>query len=111
MLLFDRRSIGSKLLAARKRSGMTQVELAEAAGLSGRTYADIERGSVNTRTETLLRICDALYITPDDILTDGGEPAIQAGQNELTDRLARCSPAQRTTALQLLSVYLRSLGK
>ena len=36
MLLLDMRKIGNKLLAVRKKAGMTQVEVAEAAGLSGR---------------------------------------------------------------------------
>ena len=65
MLLCDMREIGNKLLAIRKRMGMTQVEVAEAAGLSGRTYADIERGTVNMRVETILHICEALHISPD----------------------------------------------
>ena len=42
MLVLDIREIGNKLLAIRKRMGMTQVEVAEAAGLSSRTYADID---------------------------------------------------------------------
>ena len=68
MLIFDLRTIGNKLLTIRKRMGMTQAEVAEAAGLSDRTYADIERGSVNMRTETILRICNVLHITPDEVL-------------------------------------------
>ena len=39
MLIFDKIAIGNKLLAIRKRTGMTQAEVAEAAGLSDRTYA------------------------------------------------------------------------
>ena len=54
MLIFDFHAIGEKLYAVRKRSGMTQAEVAELAGLSDRTYADIERGSVNMRIETVL---------------------------------------------------------
>ena len=65
MLLWDMRKIGNKLLATRKKAGLTQVEVAEIAGLSSRTYADIERGTVNMRVETVLRICEALHITPD----------------------------------------------
>ena len=43
MLLYDRRQIGNMLLARRRRLGLTQEEVAEAAELSGRAYADIER--------------------------------------------------------------------
>ena len=70
MLVYDLCAVGNKMLAIRKRMGMTQAEVAEAAGLCDRTYAEIERGTVNMRLETLLRICNALRITPDEILTE-----------------------------------------
>ena len=69
MLISDPRQIGNRLLAIRKHIGLTQAEVAEAAGLSDRAYADIERGSVNMRIDTALRICQSLHITPDEILT------------------------------------------
>lgn len=109
MLLLDMRAIGNKLLAIRKRSGMTQSEVAEAAGLSMRTYADIERGSVNMRVETILRICEALHITPDEVLTKSDEES-NVQQEEVFSRLNACSPKDKETALKLLSVYLKSLG-
>ena len=108
MLIFDLRTIGNKLLTIRKRMGMTQAEVAEAAGLSDRTYADIERGSVNMRTETILRICNVLHITPDEILTEVST-SLAAKQAELIERLNTCNPKDKETALQLLSVYLTSL--
>ena len=108
MLLFDLRVIGNKLLAIRKRIGMTQAEVAEAAGLSDRTYADIERGTVNMRIETVLRICQVLHISPDEILTEDQSPA-QLEQEQLFQRLAACNTKDKATALQILSVYLKSL--
>lgn len=108
MVLLDMRAIGNKLLAVRKRLGMTQMEVAEAAGLSGRTYADIERGTVNMRVETILRICQALQVTPDEILTQAS-PDGTPDQEEVLAQLAQCTPSQRRTALELLQVYLSSL--
>ena len=109
MLLFDFRTIGNKLLAIRKRIGMTQAEVAEAAGLSDRTYADIERGTVNMRLETLLRICQVLHITPDEILTEDRHPE-DIKQEELLQRLSACNTKDKETALQILAVYLKSLN-
>ena len=109
MLLFDFHAIGNKLLAVRKRMGLTQAEVAEAAGLSDRTYADIERGTVNMRIETILRICKVLYITPDEILTEYSPEQLQ--QEQLLQRLDACNPKDKETALQLLSVYLKSLDQ
>ena len=108
MLIFDLNTIGNKLLAIRKRAGLTQAEVAEAAGLSDRTYADIERGSVNMRTETMLRICNVLHITPDEVLTEENS-SLTSKQAELWERLNACNPKDKETALQLLSVYLQSL--
>ena len=107
MLVFDMRAIGNKLLAIRKKIGLTQAEVAESAGLSDRTYADIERGSVNMRTETIFKICEALHSTPDEILTETFSTEYK--QNELLERLSLCSSKERETALNLLEVYLQSL--
>lgn len=108
MLLFDFRTVGNKLLAVRKRLGMTQTEVAESAELSDRTYADIERGTVNMRMETLLRICQVLHITPDEVLTEDREPE-EIRSEQIWERLQACNPKDRETALRLLEVYLQSL--
>lgn len=109
MLIFDLRMIGNKLLAIRKRMGLTQSEVAEAAGLSDRTYADIERGNVNMRTETVLRICQVLHVTPDEILTEE-TTTIATQQAELWERMNACNPKDKETALRLLAIFLESLG-
>ena len=109
MLLFDLCVIGNKLLSFRKKRGMTQAEVAEAAGLSDRTYADIERGTVNMRIETLLHICAALYITPNDVLTaEQAQP--QVSREQFLELLDSCDPKERDTAMLLVSVYLNSLN-
>lgn len=109
MTPLDTRQIGNKLLHFRKRLGLTQNEVAEAAGLSNRTYADIERGTVNMRVDTVLKICNALYITPDQILTEE-QTSTDAKQEELFAKLNACSQKDRATALKLLSVFLDSLN-
>lgn len=107
MLIFDLYAIGNKLFELRKRRGLTQAEVAEKAGLSDRTYADIERGTANMRTETLLKICDALSITPDEILTEAS--SVELKQSELFEKLSSCSVKEKETALKILEAYLQSL--
>jgi len=109
VLIFEFAVVGERLFAIRKSMGLTQAEVAEAAELSTRTYADIERGSVNMRIETVLKICNALHITPDEIFTKD-DSSILSRQREIFERLNACSPKNRETALKLLSVYLESLG-
>lgn len=107
MLIHNARDIGGKLLSLRKKAGLTQSELAEKAGLSDRTYADIERGTVNMRVATLQKICHTLCITPDEILTE--EESAIPQQNDVMDKLNSRSLKEQKTALQLLDVYLKSL--
>ncbi|MBD5080943.1 MAG: helix-turn-helix transcriptional regulator [Ruminococcaceae bacterium] len=108
MLISDLRAIGNKLLSIRKKLGLTQGEAAEAANLSDRTYADIERGTVNMRLETILKICEAFQITPDVILTEE-ENSLSAKQEDLFEQLSHCTIKQKETAMELLSVYLKSI--
>ena len=109
MLITNLTTIGEKLFSYRKRLGMTQAEVADAAGLSDRTYADIERGTANMRIETLLRICEALHITPDEALTEDA-PTLTARQEEIWSRFESLSQKDRETPLLLLEVYLQSLA-
>ncbi|MBR6620694.1 MAG: helix-turn-helix transcriptional regulator [Clostridia bacterium] len=88
---------------------MSRLEVAEKAELSDRAYADIERGCVNMRLETLLRICNALSITPNDILTiEKHEPITES---DIAQIIRCCSEKEKQTAMNLLNVYLDSLNK
>ena len=107
MLVFDFIAIGNKLYSVRKKTGMTQAQVAEAAGLSDRTYADIERGSVNMRIESFLKICNVLHVTPNEILTDGGDTFTDT--NGILGKLTVRSAKEQQTAMMLLEVYLQSL--
>ena len=108
MLISDFYRVGNRLLALRKHAGLTQAEVAEAAGLSDRTYADIERGTVNMRLETLLRICRVLHITPDELLTE--EPVdISAQADEVLQRLKKYPQKVQKTAYDLITIYLNSI--
>lgn len=108
MLVFDSRAVGNKLLEIRKKRGLTQVELAEMAGLADRTYADIERGSANMRVETALHICEALQITPNEILTAENR-SLDMKREEVLKLLQTRSIKEQEVALNILSAYLNSI--
>lgn len=106
MLIFDLRDIGNNMLAHRKKSGLTQAELAEIAGISDRTYADIERGTVNMRLQTLLKICEGLGITPDDILVSEDH---SFHENELIEYLQSLPKKKKDLALKFLTFFIDSI--
>lgn len=107
MLILDLHTIGNNLYRVRKAKGLTQAEVAERAELSDRSYADIERGSVTMRVDSLLKICNALHITPNDVLVD--ENDIMVNEQDIADLIKDCSNSEKETALKILNVYLESL--
>lgn len=91
-----------------KRSGLTKAEVAEAAGLSDITYADIERGTANMRIGTMLQICKVFHITPNDILTENNSESAYR-EEDLLQKLSLLNSQEKEIALSLLSVYLKSV--
>ena len=56
------KELANKLREAREKKKLTQVEVAKKADLNTNYYAVIERGEVNPKVETLIRILEALGI-------------------------------------------------
>lgn len=107
MLVSNLCEIGDKLYKIRKNKGLTQAEVAEKAELSDRTYADIERGGVNMRIGTLLRICRALNVTPNDVLM--ADNNIEITEQHIANTIKNCTNKEKETVLKMLSVYVESL--
>ena len=60
--------LGKNLLKARKKSGFTQLVLAEKVGIHVNYYAKIERGEVKSSLDTLEAIFKALKVKSSDII-------------------------------------------
>lgn len=108
MLISDLRIIGNKLYNIRKKTGLSQEEAAWQAGLSSRTYADIERGEVNARIESIIKICEVFHITPNDIMTDniGGSAMSNEDLVSLIDLLPL---KEKQVALRILEAYIEAM--
>jgi transcriptional regulator with XRE-family HTH domain len=69
------RLVGDILREERKRCGLTQEELAAAAGLHRTTISLLERGVKSPTLHTLFRLCDALGIEPSAVVERATEYA------------------------------------
>lgn len=107
-LITDRQKIGNAILAARERKGLTQIDTAVAADISDRCYCSIERGETGMRVETLLKICEVLSITPDDVLTEKNRNA-EITKESVKQLLENCSEQEMETSLKILKAYLESV--
>jgi UDP-N-acetylglucosamine 1-carboxyvinyltransferase len=68
-------SVGERIRLARQQKGWTQVELAEAAGLSSNYVARLERGELGASLFVAARLAEALGTTLDGLAQSGGAPA------------------------------------
>lgn len=66
----DYKSLGSRIRQQRKLMKMTQEELASVSDVSTSYIGHIERGIKRCSLETLICICNALNILPNELLQD-----------------------------------------
>ena len=60
--MLDSRQIGKVVRSHRKKSGLTQKELSQLAGVGKTAVFDIEKGKPSIRFNTLLKVLDTLNI-------------------------------------------------
>jgi transcriptional regulator with XRE-family HTH domain len=64
------KAFGSRLRDVRKRSGLSQEDLANAADLELSQISRIERGVINTSLSQIFQIARALNMHPKDLFND-----------------------------------------
>ena len=108
MLVRSAKEAGENLAFVRKRLGLTQAQTAELAGMAERTYADIERGESNMRLDSLLQICSALKVEPNDFLTVP-DPADEYDVEELLRKMHSLPVREQNVASKVVAQLLESL--
>ncbi len=83
--------MGQRLLLRRKQAGLSQEALAERVGVTSQMISSAERGKKAMRPENIVRICAALEMSTDYLLT--GKPG-GGDTRAWASRLARLSPEQ-----------------
>ena len=62
--------IGSKIKKERQKIGYTQKQLAEKIGITTRHISDIELNRTQASYDVLMKICNELQITPNEIFEE-----------------------------------------
>lgn len=79
------RLLGANIRQRRRALGLTQESLAAQVGISASFLGHIERGSRTLSVDTLLSLCRALGVTPNDLL---GMPCAAAPDAMITQAQA-----------------------
>jgi len=101
----DYRKIGIRIKAARESKKLKQEGLAEITGLANNYISNIECARSKPSIETLIKICNALELTPDYILLDSVFASKEYIIEEIAVKLKRCSKKN----IQLISGFITLL--
>lgn len=91
----DYQLIGKRLAFYRKQLGYTQEKLARQAGLSNNYLSHIEKSKSIPSLEALMRLCQALGVTPNEMLLGAYTQNPLYLNQEITQKLETLSPSER----------------
>ncbi|WP_027179843.1 helix-turn-helix domain-containing protein [Maridesulfovibrio bastinii] len=94
--------IGQNLRTLRKDLHLSQQQMAERADISYKYLGEIERGVVNLSVEILMKICCALQIAPEKLIST--KQQANSSMLEAQAVLGELSPQQLEIALDMLKV-------
>ena len=94
--------IGKRIRKARKEKGLSQLELAEATGLSVPFISNVENGKQTMNIKALISISDALGVSADWILRNNTSQALNITADEISAELAGCSSREREIILKFV---------
>lgn len=97
------KTLGERLVHARKTRGYTQAQLAEASFVSRAVIANIETNRFTTQMVVLVAICDALNINKDWLINGTGSMEPDNNRAKILDELYQvCSTLTEAQQLFLL---------
>lgn len=106
MWQYNKIRVGERIRKQRRALGMTQENLAEHIGKSTKYCADVERGNCGMAIDAMLKICEALALSPNMLLVGEAKPDAANDLLSIEALLARCTPAQREKAIKMLRLLL-----
>ena len=100
--------IGKRVKQARLAKGMSQMELAEAVGISVSFLSNIEVGRQSMNIKTLIAISDTLDVSTDWILRNDTRAATSVTAEEIAKELDGCTLRERGLLLRQMQMMKES---
>ena len=97
--------VGQRISAARRRADISQAKLAEMLGVAQQTIGNLERHTSAPRSDTLLKIADALGCSINELLgTEEAKPAKIATKGRLQETFEAVGKLPRPDQVKILEV-------
>ena len=84
--------IGNRLRSVRLKKGLTQDYVSEMSDISAQHCSGIECGNAKVSLPALVRLCNTLDVSPDDILMDSIKRATPQLMEDVASVFSDCSP-------------------
>lgn len=101
-------SIGRRIAKRRKDLGLRQNELAELVGISNNYLSSLERGKETPSVDILVKICNALKVTPDYLLL--GSMHSNNVQQNIMDSLRLCEDRDLIIFQEIVELFVERNG-
>ncbi|MDR0951953.1 MAG: helix-turn-helix domain-containing protein [Oscillospiraceae bacterium] len=105
-MALDRLNVGTRIKKARIDKKLTQAELAERLELSNNYISSIERGTSIPSLDCFIRVCNALDVTADMLLTDSVYKANEYLKESIAIKLEKCSKKNMRIAERFIDLLL-----
>ena len=102
-------NIGRRIKEARTKRGLTQEQLAEKADITIVYLSELERGVKSPSLTVFVSIAEALKVSTDSLLRDDLETGKEYIYDDLTKKLEKLTPKQRTAVADIVDAYIRNL--
>lgn len=95
MMFVDYNLLGRRIATLRRLKGLTQEQLAERADVTNNYISHIENCRLIPSLETVVKLCGALEVTPDELLLGASTQEKNYLSGDILRKLESCTPAER----------------
>ncbi len=106
-----RSEIGERIAQARIKLGLSQRDLAAKLGITQQSVTALERRGSIPRSDTLLKLCDILGVTANDLLGMAGQTKNPASKGRLHENFDSLSQLPRRKQAKILDVVEAMLAQ
>ena len=107
----DYRILAQRISKIRKEKKLTQAQLAEKANLTNNYISNIETQHSIPSLETLVKICNALNVTPNDLLMGTVKTSGEYLIKETFEKFNECTPKERRLINKFISAIIEEREK
>ena len=102
------RDVGKRIQEIRKKTGLTQEQLAERIGISPHYYSALERGIYNIKHELLVAILNELDCSADEIFCDVVKKSSITKATKLSAKLENLSLEEQYKIYEVVETLIKN---